>query len=206
MYLNKIEKAEKALEELYSNNPENKLKLIKDITNIAISEITDINVKFLSNSEFIKQLEGLADIYLEDEKFMQFLIRSFERIVTTIFYYAKLPNENYSYDTRNIYNICLKLMDAKNKNLKYWVASCITALPEFQNYEKKWEYLLSVPSLSPKEYSFVIFNRFVYNNFSTIPDEYRLRLIDTIKEFISDYPESYKANPKIYDETLSKLK
>ena len=196
---------DKAKDYLFTNQLFDKSELMNKLNTAKLLFVGSENELYSTDSETLDSEFDISKSALKRRYKKELYISKDTRIVTTIFYYAKLSNENYEYDTRNIYNICLKLVNAKNKNLKYWVASCITGLPEFQNYEKKWEYILSVPSFSPKEYSFVIFNRFVYNNFSTVPNEYRSKFIDTIKKFISDYPELYKANPKIYDETLSKL-
>ena len=76
----------------------------------------------------------------------------------------------------------------KDKKVNYYVSLNISSFPQFSTWEDKWEYLLSMPLISPKKKSIVNFHREVKKLLSSnehIPSDILKKIIETLKSQIS---------------------
>lgn len=74
------------------------------------------------------------------------------------------------------------------KKVNYYVSLNISSFPQFSTWEDKWEYLLSMPLISPKKKSIVNFHREVKKLLSSnehIPSDILKKIIETLKSHIS---------------------
>lgn len=76
----------------------------------------------------------------------------------------------------------------KDKKVNYYVSLNISSFPQFSTWEDKWEYLLSMPLISPKKKSIVNFHGEVKKLLSSnehIPSDILKKIIETLKSQIS---------------------
>ncbi|MIG40738.1 hypothetical protein AHW95_22395, partial [Salmonella enterica subsp. enterica] len=72
------------------------------------------------------------------------------------------------------------------RKVNYYVSLFIFRFPQFRNYKFKWDYILSIPDISPKNKSkrnfYSIGNNIVLSG-ETIPVEYKNRVISLLEMF-----------------------
>lgn len=76
----------------------------------------------------------------------------------------------------------------KNKKVNYYVSLYITSFPQYRTWEDKWNYLLSMPEITPKKKSMVNFHTEVKKILSSkdyIPSEVIKKIITILNSHIS---------------------
>jgi len=96
--------------------------------------------------------------------------------------------------TDNIFQFLIT--QTKHKKVNFYVSIFITELPQFLNYDQKWEYIISIPDIAPKNKSINTFYRIITNNIDNIPKNYK---IDAIKIF-----EKNIHNSNLHETTANK--
>ena len=90
-------------------------------------------------------------------------------------------------ETALIYGFMFKLKDTKIKRGKWLIADTLCSLPEFENYDKKWEYIMSIPKIAPYRTSINIFRWTLEKRVKQIPDELKPQIIAVFDKFIAKF-------------------
>jgi len=113
-------------------------------------EIGIVSEAFFSNPTITERLIIIGQKYNDNDKILEEVIRT----VTTI-------SERFGVKTQIVYDFLISHIESKNNKIKFEIASCVPLLPQFDHYDKKWEYILSIPKIPPKKYSIDIFQRVI---------------------------------------------
>ncbi|AVE92343.1 hypothetical protein ACF1YN_001003 [Escherichia coli] len=150
------------------------LKLICDFEKMPRKEYSVFYGVFFNDGELVDKLIKIARFYEDDDKITINVISS----LGNMFVRYKL------YPSEELYNLFFNLKSKRKVN--YYVSLFIFRFPQFRNYKFKWNYILSIPDISPKDKSkrnfYSIVNNIVLSG-ETIPVEYKNRVISLLEMF-----------------------
>lgn len=159
-------------------------KLICDFEKMPRKECSIFYDVFFNDTELVGKLIEIARFYEDDDKIIINVISS----LGNMFVRYKL------YPSEELYNLFFNLKNKRKVN--YYVSLFIFRFPQFMSYKFKWDYILSVPDISPKEKSKRNFYSIVNNIVSlgdTIPAEYKKKIINLLEMFSKEsmYSDEY---------------
>jgi len=160
--------------ELEATSLSNALSLIKKIEKETRQEIGIVREAFFSNPRITERLIKIGQKFNDNDKILEELIRT----VTTI-------SERFDVKTQNVYDFLISHIESKNNKIKFEIALCVPFLPQFDHYEKKWEYVLSIPNIPPKKESIDIFQRVIKNRIDEVPSDLKKSVITIMENFIN---------------------
>lgn len=79
------------------------------------------------------------------------------------------------------------ITQTKNRRVNFYVSIFITELPQFADYENKWEYILSIPDIAPRKKSIDTFYRVVKANIGTMPDECKAAAVKVFGDAVANF-------------------
>ncbi|GAB0170612.1 hypothetical protein LSPCS325_40490 [Lysinibacillus sp. CTST325] len=161
------------IEELETTSSTNALSLLKNIEEESRQEIGTDKIAFFSNPIIIERLIKIGQKYEGDDKILEEAIRT----VTII-------SERFDVKTQNLSDFMISHIESKNNKIKYVIASYFPFLPQFNDYNEKWEYILSIPTILPKSESIHIFRRVIERRIDEIPSELRKNIIKIMENFV----------------------
>lgn len=129
-----------------------------------------------TNNILIENIVEIGKVFHSNQKISINVISSLGYIVCRY-----MPNPS-----SEIFNLFVEA--TKDKKVNYYVSLNISSFPQFSTWEDKWEYLLSMPLISPKKKSIVNFHREVKKLLSSnehIPSDILKKIIKTLKSHIS---------------------
>lgn len=153
--------------------PENALSLIKKVYKETCAEIGVDRINFFSNPSMMEKLIKIAYNYEADEKNLELFVRTLVMI-----------SERFKVNTQSLYSFLMRHAESKNKRIKFVVATRIVFLPQFDNYENKWEYILSIPKIPPKKDSMRVFRLVIKHRIDEVPDELKKEVINVMRKFL----------------------
>jgi len=162
------------IEELETTSSTNAVSLLKNIENESRQEIGIDKVAFFSNPTITERLIEIGQKYEGDDKVLEGAIRT----VTII-------SERFDVKTQKLYDFLNSHIESKNNKIKFEIALCVPFLPQFDHYEKKWEYVLSIPNIPPKKESIDIFQRVIKNRIDEVPSDLKKSVITIMENFIN---------------------
>jgi hypothetical protein len=175
-----IEKHEKEVNEIinpihYSWNDftENELEiLIKRFGNLCRDETSVFRKDILSDNNLAETLLEIGGIYSNNCKILIEIVSSISNMHER--YELKITNKIFQF----------LINQTNNKKVNFYVSIFISRLPQFNNYEYKWEYIMSVPNITPKDKSRNTFYHIINDNINTLPDELKPKIIAIFENYI----------------------
>ena len=199
-----IELTLEALDDLLNQNSANPLSSIKVIEKTTRMEIGSQLAEFLSNPQFVQKLINIGYKYASDESVVEQVLWALAQISGRIFWAMRLNDSVFEADTQEVYDFFLKYINSNNPKIKFAVASGIIGLSEFSHYPQKWEYIVSIPSIPPKKRSIILFRRFVADNITDIPREFKCPIYRIIRDYI-DKTVLDVTSKNLFEDTLFQL-
>lgn len=142
--------------------------LLKKFGNICRDETSLLRKSILSDYQLAKTLLEIGYNYNNNHKMLIEIVSSINNM-----------NKRYGLNiTDDIFQFLIN--QTKNKKVNFYVSIFITELPQFGSFDHKWDYVMSIPDIAPKEKSINTFYRIINENIDTIPEHYKM---DAIKIF-----------------------
>ena len=86
--------------------------------------------------------------------------------------------------SQSVYDFLFDNKDSVIKKVRALVAYTIPFFPQFEDYEKKWEYILAIPKIPPKDYSITPFCWAVKSRIDNIPGNLKDTIVGHIESFL----------------------
>lgn len=182
------------ISKLKVSTSDDSLILAKKLNSETCKEIGIDSRNFFSNEKITQDLIELIYKFENDEKVFEFILRA----ITNISFRFSIKN-------KEVYQLLIKNINSKNNRIKFIIASHITYWDEFDFYPEKWDYIISIPKISPKKYSISLFRRIISQNINNIP----LNIIEEVLLILVNYISKNDLHLVIeehYTETIIKLK
>ncbi|MEK4424961.1 hypothetical protein [Solibacillus sp. FSL K6-1523] len=179
------------IEELVTTSPTNAISLIKKIEEELRQGIGVDKEAFFSNPTITKRLIKIGRKYEDDDNVLEEVIRT----VITI-------SERFNIKTQNLYDFLFNYIESKNNKIKYVIASCFPFLTQFNDFNEKWGYILSIPKILPKNESIHIFRKVIEQRIDEIPSELRKNVIKTMESFVFRI-ENETVNDGIFEQYMT---
>jgi len=157
------------------------------------SEFSNIKTELLSDSELAETLLSIGNKYSNNSKVLIEVISSINNMTTR--YNLKVTNEIFSF----------LLKQTENKKVNFYVSIFITELQHFDNYEKKWEYIMSIPNIAPKKKSIRTFRTVIEKNIDKIPKDLKNKAKEVFENFLNKSENLHEATINSYLSTIEKL-
>ena len=193
-----------ALDNLLSRDSANPLSSIKAVEKTTRMEISSELTGFLSDPQLIQKIVNVGHKFALNENIVEQVLWTLGQISSRIFWAMRLSDSTFEADTQEIYDFFLKYINSKNPKIKFAVASGIIRLPEFSQYPQKWEYVISIPNITPKKRSIIIFRRFVAENIADIPRDFKRPIYRALRDYI-DKTVLDDTTKNLFEDTLVQL-
>jgi hypothetical protein len=118
-----------------------------------------------------------------------------ENVISILHHSALRPSKM---KTPLMYDFMLKHKDCKPNRAKRLIADTIPYFAEFDDYDKKWEYIMAIPKIAPKKDSRNVFRRVLENKSEQIPDELKPQIIAVLDNIIEKYNPLYCEKCRIF--------
>jgi len=186
----KLQEVASIVETLESSNPIDALGLVKSVERESRREFGARNIEFYSRPKFISSMVNVGKKYIADEIILEYIVR----IIKTISERCPVDiqeNQKVSviHDPRTlcIYEFLFGLKYSTNKKIRMLVAHTIPFFPQFDEYEKRWEYILAIPKIAPKDDSMRRFRWIIEQRIAEVPDELKGVVIDMFQKFLDTH-------------------
>jgi len=170
---NKGEELLHIAELLENSNPEEPLVLIKKIEKASRGEFGNEPIKFFSNPIFIQKLLNIGEKYVSEKAVLAQVIAALGMI-----------SERCEIKPQNMYEFFLSNISSTDKKIKKQVAYAIPFFPQFDGYENKWEFILTIPKITPTKDSMRVFRWIIERNLDVIPENLKGRISGILDDFI----------------------
>jgi len=161
------------IDDLETASSTNVLSLIKKINRETRQEL-GIDIKaFFSNPTIIEKLIKIGQKHEDDDRILEEIIKT----VTNISW-------RFEVKTQNLYDFLVKHIESKNNKIKFAIASCVPYFSQFNNYNKKWEYVLSIPKIPPKKESIRLFRWVIEEQIDEIPSDLKENIVTIMEDYI----------------------
>ena len=168
--------------------------LCKKMSNIARGENSWFRRDALSDPGLPEELLHIGDAFNNNPVVLEGIISYIHNMFTR---YGLIISDD-------IYEFLLK--NLKNKKVAYYLITFITDVPQFEEYEHKWEYILSIPNIAPKKKSILFFSRIIKDVFEKIPETIKKDVIKIFQDYLDKNPDLHEYTKKEYREIIQKLK
>lgn len=187
-----FERFEKQVEEVinplqnnwYDLNEKELENLLKKFGNMTRDETSQLMEEVFSENERAKTLLLIANKHCNNSNMLIQIVSS-------------ICNMHFRYNlkiTNDIFEFLIE--QTKNKKVNFYVSILITRLPQFEKYEYKWDYILSIPEIAPKKKSLNTFYSVIKHNLDNIPVSYRIKIINIFQSSLD--------NSKLHESTITK--
>jgi hypothetical protein len=151
-------------------------KLMEEFEKIPREEFSSFYTPILIDKSLIENIVEIGEVFQANSNILINIVSSLGNIVW-----------------RYKFNPSAKIFDffkkaAKNKKVNYYVSLYITSFPQYRTWEGKWNYLVSMPEITPKKKSMVNFHTEVKKILSSkddIPSEVIKKIITILNSHIS---------------------
>ncbi len=168
--------------------------LLSKFGKITRNETSQLRKKVLSESDTANTLLNIGLKYHSNNKILIEIISSINNMHSR--YNLKITNDIFAF----------LLEQTKNKKVNFYISIFITELAQFKKYEKRYEYIISIPQIAPKKKSINTFYRVVNDNINDMSQEYKMSAIKTFETFLDNNPEIHETSREKYSVMISKLK
>ncbi len=111
--------------------------------------------------------------------------------------YQEYDQEFYQFFKNN-------LEKSKDKRVRIAIARFFHKFPQFEDYEMKWDYIISIPKIPPKKESKVYFVHAIKHRIDEIPEKYKVIVSETLSGFLDNY-NLVLDTKNLYQSLLNKL-
>ena len=167
-------------------------KMLKKFGNICRDETSVLRKKILSEEKLLDSLLEIGNKYKDNTHILIEIISSIYNMHDR--YGMKISDKTFKF----------LLAHTKNKKLNFYISIFITKLPQFEFYKNKWEYIMSIPNIAPREKSISTFYNIIDKNIDNLPSKYKPVIIAYFKKVISKYT-LHISNVEKYQELIKKL-
>lgn len=189
----KFEAIQRRLENRQNLSEDEVVGLSKDINTEAAGEFTNFRKEKYANAKFQRDIIDLAGTYKNNPIVLRNIISALGFI-----------SVKYEFFDDGAFKFIADSIDNKENVVRVAIAKNIYKFPQFPNMEGCWEYLLSVPTASPKKESIEYFYRAIKRNIHSIPIKYVGKAIITLQKYAEKNNEQYAV--KSYLELIEELK
>lgn len=165
----KIVFLERQFEQLEKISIDEILYLTEILVSESSGEFNTSRKDFFQNEEVVRKILFIAKEYESNEKILNNIITTLGFLVTI----HKINNEK-------IFSLFEKHINHSNNRIKISIARFIHKLPQFDNYDGKWNYIISIPKIPPKKSSELFFFHAIKKNSDIIPNNYRKEIINIL--------------------------
>jgi hypothetical protein len=145
----------------------------------SVGEFTSYRKEHYANFLFLYKIINIARQYKNNATILRNIISAVGFICTRYSFY---DDEGFNFIKDNI--------DNKNDIVKIAIVKNIYKFPQFNTWENKWDYLLTIPKILPKKESIEYFYRAINLCIGTIPENLKER----IRKIFCDFLEKNKIN------------
>mgnify|MGYP000281771719 CR=1 FL=1 len=168
--------------------------LCKKMGKIARGENAWYRANALSDPNLPEELLRIGNIFSNNHIILQEIISSIKGMHTR---YELIISDD-------IYEFLLK--NARHRKVAYVVATFITDVPQFEDYEGKWEYILSIPNFPPKKDSIDIFYRVIKKILMKAPKTVKVNAIEIFQDYLDKNQDLDEYTKEEYEGIIKKLK
>jgi len=154
--------------------------LFKKFGNICRNETSLFRESALSDNELGNVLLEIGNKYNNNAKILVEIVSSIYNM-----------KDRYGLEiTDSIFQFLIT--QTKNKKVNFYVSLFITELSQFANYDQKWDYIMSIHSIAPKQKSINTFYHVITDNINNIPINCKIDAIKIFEKILnnSNFPES----------------
>ncbi len=167
--------------------------IIKKFSKICRGETSILMKDVLSSETLAGVLLKIANSYKDNDKILIEILSS-------------IGNMHKRYDLKVTDDVFQFFLDqTKNKKVNFYASLFINDLPQFDSYDGKWDYILSIPKIAPRNKSINTFYRVVMENIKDIPINYKSKIKEIFEKFISDSQKLHPATVEKYTTALAKI-
>ena len=145
----------------------------------------------LSDKKLASNLVAIANKYPENTKMNVYVVSALGNMIKRY----KLES------SQEIFNYFLE--KAQAKEIALYVSFFLPYLPQFDKYEKKWEYIMSIKNIKPLKDSEISFKERIEFFLNQLPNKYVQETIVFFEQCINDVKSDYSKN--MYRELIEKL-
>ncbi len=167
--------------------------LCKEMDKISRGENAWFRKDALSDPDLPKELLRIGDVFNNNHIVLEGIISYIHNMFTR--YGLIISDDIYGFLLKNI----------KNKKVAYSLITFITDVPQFNHYEYKWEYILSIPNIAPKKKSILFFHRIINKRFTEIPEALKSNVIKIFQDYLDKNPDLHEYTKEEYEEIIKKL-
>jgi hypothetical protein len=151
-------------------------RLLKKFGNrIVRSEYSVFHKYLLSDNDFAEILLEIGNTYYNNDKILIEIVSAINNMFER--YELKITDKIFQF----IIN------QTNNKKVNFYVSIFISRLPQFNNYEYKWKYIMSVPNITPRDKSRNTFYHIINENINVIPEELKPKIITIFESYIEKF-------------------
>ena len=175
----KIKILEDLRDKLYlwkSYNEEDLEKIMSAFEKFPRKEFSTFYIPILTNTLLAEHLVAIGKIFLTNT---HMLINIISSIGNMVWRYKLYPSDK-------VFNFFKET--TTHKKVNYYVSLNISSFPQYSSWEGRWDYLISIPNISPKKKSIVNFHTEVKKILSTkekIPPQVTKELLTILKNHIN---------------------
>lgn len=180
------------IENWKSYNEEKIFQIVKEFEKKPRDEGSYWYEKALSDKNLAESLLAIADKYQENTKLNIYIVSALGNMI-----------KRYKLEcSDNIFNYFLK--NAQTKGVALYVSFFLPYSPQFEEYEKKWEYIMSIKNIKPLKDAEISFKERIEFFLNQLPIKYTEETISFFQQCINNAKSDYSKNS--YKELIEKLK
>lgn len=174
--------------------PEKKvLNLLKTIEKETRKESNIYRESFFSEPSFYRDIIGIGEKYIDSNSIVEQILWILGQICW-----------RYNIQDDSIFEFFIEQIKNPNKKVLLALESGIIFMPQFESFAKKWDFILKMPTIPPKNESVRLFRIAIDKNASNIPEEFKSKIIQVLNNFIST-KELDIDTLNLYKSTMSKI-
>jgi hypothetical protein len=177
-----LSKGEKELHDIKSRldaganiSEEDGEKISRKLMLEAAGEFTKARDDFFSNFENIDQIIKMGYKFRGNDKIVF-------QVITALGFSVQSYGQASSV---GIFDYMIGHLNNKNKKVKMAIARFLPSMIQFDEYEEKWEYIISIPQIPPKMDSRVYFCHALHKRYDQIPEQIKNRVIENLQAYLS---------------------
>lgn len=166
--------------------------LIKELEKIPRDEVSSYYIPYFTDNDFAGILLRIVGFYPNNQKIILNIISLLGNMVLR---YGLL-------ETAAIYRFISD--HSESKGLSAYVAIYLPRMKGFGNRKDKWEYFISIQTMTPKKVSHPILVGIIQENINNIPCEYQEKVIRFLQEKYHSANNEY--GKKMYSDMINKIR
>lgn len=180
------------IENWKSYNEEEIFQLVKEFEKKPRDEGSFWYEEALSDKSLAKILLAIANEYSDNTKMNVFIVSALGNMIRR---YKLEPSDE-------IYNYFLQ--KAHTKGVALYVSFFLPYLPQFEKYDKKWDYIMSIKNIKPLKDAEISFRERIEFFLIQLPAQYIEETIIFFEQCINEAKSDYSKN--MYRDLIEKLK